>query len=127
MGNVNAQSLPRLQRETQSGMYDMILHVGDFAYNMDTDNAHVGDEFMRQIESIAAYTPYMTCPGNHESAYNFSNYKARFTMPEADFGHKTDLGKDMFYSFNLGPIHFVSITQNTITIKMNHGTSKNVF
>ena len=83
-------------------MYDMILHVGDFAYDMDTvsdfmkklkykeyilelyvlttfptiyysfihyqDNAHVGDEFMRQIESIAAYTPYMTCPGNHESA-----------------------------------------------------------
>ena len=23
-------------RETQSGMYDMILHVGDFAYDMDT-------------------------------------------------------------------------------------------
>ena len=84
-------------------MYDMILHVGDFAYDMDTvssklsklhkkslyqydvqffrklsmllfpsdcfkDNARVGDEFMRQIQSIAAYTPYMTCPGNHESA-----------------------------------------------------------
>lgn len=35
MGNVNAQSLPRLQSETQSGLYDAILHVGDFAYNMD--------------------------------------------------------------------------------------------
>ena len=23
-------------REAQSGMYDMILHVGDFAYDMDT-------------------------------------------------------------------------------------------
>ena len=23
---------------------------------------------MRQIEPIAAYVPYMTCPGNHESA-----------------------------------------------------------
>ena len=68
MGNSNAQSLPRLQRETQEGMYDMILHVGDFAYNMDSENARVGDEFMRQIESIAAYTPYMTCPGNHEYA-----------------------------------------------------------
>ena len=40
---------------------------------------------------------------------NFSNYKARFTMPEDDFGHKPEQGKDMFYSFNLGPIHFVSI------------------
>ena len=36
MGNVNAQSLPRLQRETQEGMYDAFLHVGDFAYNLDT-------------------------------------------------------------------------------------------
>ena len=23
----------------------------------------------------------MTCPGNHEWHYNFSNYKARFNMP----------------------------------------------
>jgi len=35
MGNVNAQSLPRLQSETQAGLYDSIIHVGDFAYNMD--------------------------------------------------------------------------------------------
>ena len=37
---------------------------------------------------------------------NFSNYKARFTMPEEN---KADQDKNMFYSFNLGPIHFVSI------------------
>lgn len=35
MGNVNAQSLPQLQKETLLGYYDAILHVGDFAYNMD--------------------------------------------------------------------------------------------
>ena len=31
------------------------------------DNALVGDEFMRQIEAVAAYVPYMVGPGNHES------------------------------------------------------------
>lgn len=36
LGNVNAQSLPRLQEETQKGLYDAILHVGDFAYDMDS-------------------------------------------------------------------------------------------
>ena len=36
MGNVNAQSLGRLQKETQMGMYDLMFHVGDFAYDMDT-------------------------------------------------------------------------------------------
>ena len=42
--------------------------VGDMAYNMDTDNARVGDDYMKAIESVAAYVPYMTCPGNHENA-----------------------------------------------------------
>jgi len=36
MGNVNAQSLARLQEETEAGMYDAILHVGDFAYDFHT-------------------------------------------------------------------------------------------
>lgn len=36
MGNENAQSLVRLQEETQRGMYDAILHVGDFAYDMNS-------------------------------------------------------------------------------------------
>jgi hypothetical protein len=32
------------------------------------ENGLVGDEFMNQIQPIAAYVPYMTCPGNHEEA-----------------------------------------------------------
>lgn len=66
MGNENAQSMARLQRDTEKGMYDAIIHVGDFAYDMNSEDATVGDEFMKQIETIAAYTPYMVCPGNHE-------------------------------------------------------------
>lgn len=66
MGNENAQALPRLQVETHYGMYDAAIHIGDFAYDMHSDNALVGDQFMRQIEPIAAYLPYMVVPGNHE-------------------------------------------------------------
>ncbi|XP_052001451.1 acid phosphatase type 7 isoform X2 [Xyrauchen texanus] len=102
MGNENAQSLSRLQKETQIGMYDIILHIGDFAYDMHEDNGKIGDEFMRQIQSIAAYTPYMTCPGNHERAYNFSHYRNRFSMP----GHTENL----WYSWNVGPAHFISFS-----------------
>ena len=43
---------------------------------------------------------FCTWLGNHENQYNFSNYKARFNMPRDD-------GK-MFYSFDLGPVHFIS-------------------
>lgn len=66
MGNENAQSLGRLQVETQDKLYDAIIHVGDFAYDMDSEEGAVGDQYMRQVESIAAYVPYMVCAGNHE-------------------------------------------------------------
>lgn len=66
MGNENAQSLTRLQEESQRNVYDAILHVGDFAYDMDSEDATVGDQYMRQIEPLAAYVPYMVCAGNHE-------------------------------------------------------------
>lgn len=103
MGNTNGKSIPYLQKEAQGGDFDMVLHVGDFAYNMDSNDAKVGDDFMRQVEPIAAYVPYMTCPGNHEEAYNFSNYRRRFSMPGGD-------GEASFYSFDFGPVHVVSFS-----------------
>lgn len=102
MGNDNAISLPYLQEETQRGLYDFIIHVGDFAYDLNSDDGKVGDEFMRQIESVASIVPYMTCPGNHEQAHNFSHYKSRFNMP----GNSENL----FYSYDVGPIHFISFS-----------------
>ncbi|KAG7269122.1 hypothetical protein CRUP_013386 [Coryphaenoides rupestris] len=102
LGNENPQSLARLQKETQTGVLDAILHIGDFAYDLDEDNARTGDEFMRQIQSIAAYVPYMTCPGNHESAYNFSNYRNRFSMPGQT--------ESLWYSWNVGPAHIISLS-----------------
>ncbi|XP_039597997.1 acid phosphatase type 7 isoform X2 [Polypterus senegalus] len=102
LGNENPQSLARLQKDAQIGMYDFILHIGDFAYDMEEDNARIGDEFMRQIQSIAAYVPYMTCPGNHEQAYNFSNYRNRFSMPGDT--------ESLWYSWNVGPAHIISFS-----------------
>lgn len=103
MGAINAQSLSRLQEETQMGMYDAVIHVGDFAYDMDSDNARVGDEFMRQIQPIAAYVPYITCPGNHEQKYNFSNYRSRFSMPNYEDT------ESLFFSWDMGQVHFIAI------------------
>jgi hypothetical protein len=34
MGKDNAQSLPRLQEETQQGHFDLILHVGQYFYTL---------------------------------------------------------------------------------------------
>jgi len=102
LGNENAASLPFLQKGAVNGQFDVVLHVGDMAYDLAEENGHRGDVFMEQIEPIASSVPYMTCPGNHEHHYNFSNYKARFTMPGDN--------EKMFYSFNIGPVHFVAVS-----------------
>ncbi|XP_064622979.1 acid phosphatase type 7-like [Lineus longissimus] len=103
LGNGNGRSMGLLQKMAETGKFDFVVHTGDFAYDMHDDNARKGDQFMRQIESIATYVPYMTCVGNHEAAYNFSNYKYRFTMPDAGGD-----GRGLWYSYDVGPVHFIA-------------------
>lgn len=103
-GFSNHQSLQRLMIDHSSHMYDAVFHVGDLAYDMDSDNGYVGDKFMNMIQPLTAELPYMTCPGNHENAYNFTHYKRRFCMPRDEEGH------NMFYSFNIGPAHVISLS-----------------
>lgn len=86
----------------QGTPYDAILHAGDLAYDFHSKQGTVGDQFMMAIEPVASAVPYMTCPGNHESRYNFSHYRKRFSMPNYE---ETE---SLWYSFNIGPIHFVS-------------------
>ena len=103
MGNENAVSLPLIQREVDAGHFDAVIHVGDMAYDMAELDGLRGDIFMEKIEPIASQVPYMTCPGNHEWHYNFTNYKARFNMP-------FDQRNNMFFSYDIGPVHFVSVS-----------------
>lgn len=103
LGSQNARSLPALQRDAQTKQIDAVLHAGDFAYDMHSKDAKIGDEFMRQIEPIAAYVPYMTAVGNHENTYNFSNYANRFSMMD-----KSGTLNNFFYSFDIGPAHIIS-------------------
>ncbi|KAI5638233.1 calcineurin-like phosphoesterase domain-containing protein [Phthorimaea operculella] len=102
LGLMNARSLPRLKAEAERGAYDFIIHVGDLAYDLHFEDGQVGDQFMRMLQPLASRVPYMTCPGNHEAAYNFSHYKARFSMP----GARAHDG--LYYSWNAGPVHFIS-------------------
>eukprot|EP00484_Ammonia_sp_Unknown_P026614 CAMPEP_0197035314 /NCGR_PEP_ID=MMETSP1384-20130603/13155_1 /TAXON_ID=29189 /ORGANISM="Ammonia sp." /LENGTH=404 /DNA_ID=CAMNT_0042465361 /DNA_START=274 /DNA_END=1485 /DNA_ORIENTATION=+ len=93
---------------------DALIHVGDLGYNLDSDQGRVGDEFMNQIQNVAAYTPYMVCPGNHELAHAFSHYSQRFRGQPSNSGtvHTTS-GKtpnNWYYSFNAGLVHFVAIS-----------------
>ncbi|OMJ65092.1 hypothetical protein SteCoe_39357 [Stentor coeruleus] len=79
--------------------------MGDFAYDLPTNEGRVGDDWLNMIQPIAARIPYMGLPGNHEIFNNMSHYINRFRLPAT----KDNQGTNLFYSFNLGPAHFVLI------------------
>lgn len=109
LGLVNGKSIDRLIKDVDNNKYDAIIHNGDFAYDLDTQLGQVGDEFMRKIEPIAARVLYQTSVGNHEVKQNFTHYNHRFTMINS--GGSTPIRRNNFYySFNMGPVHFVSIS-----------------
>jgi hypothetical protein len=56
LGNDNAQSLTRLQRETQEQFYDAIIHVGDFAYNMEDVNAAFFGKDIKYLATLSITT-----------------------------------------------------------------------
>uniref|UniRef100_A0A915CUQ6 Purple acid phosphatase n=1 Tax=Ditylenchus dipsaci TaxID=166011 RepID=A0A915CUQ6_9BILA len=105
LGYLNGTALPYIQTGVQNNEFDMVIHVGDLAYDLHTDNGYRGDQFMRQIEPIAAYVPYMVVAGNHEDDdHNFTNYASRFNMPNSPF-------KDsQVYSVDVGPVHLLGIS-----------------
>ena len=43
-GDYNGQTLPSLQMAARNGELDMVLHVGDMAYDFDSDNGRTGLE-----------------------------------------------------------------------------------
>lgn len=107
LGLLNAQSVPRLTKEIDQN--DLIIHNGDFAYDLNTEMGNYGDKFMRLMEPIAARIPYQTSVGNHEIAGNFSEYNHRFTMiNRGPVNHGEQ--NNFYYSFNAGPVHFVAIS-----------------
>ena len=117
MGTDNAQILDSVKKEVEKGNFDMILHVGDFAYNMNDDEGRNGDAFMNSIQPMAATLPYMVDAGNHEAAYDFSHYTERFrNMPANAEDTPTvvtgngEAPNNWFYSHDFGNVHFVAIS-----------------
>ncbi|CAG2165832.1 unnamed protein product, partial [Oppiella nova] len=103
LGLENGVSTPQLKKDVKKGLYDTIFHVGDIAYNLNKDGGKVGDDFMNEIQDIAANVPYQVCPGNHEDKRNFTHYINRFSM--IDF--KSQRMHNHYYSLDLGSAHFI--------------------
>ncbi|GIL96226.1 hypothetical protein Vretimale_2087 [Volvox reticuliferus] len=103
----------RMAQDATSTPYSLLLHLGDISYARGYSTQW--DNFMHQIEPLAAHMPYMVAPGNHERDWPGSGdffgvqdsggecgvaYERRFPMPYP--------GKDkLWYAFAYGPIFFI--------------------
>ena len=108
--------MPWASKEVQDGRVDMILHVGDFAYDLFGNQGLTGRQFMNEISNMSAYVPYMVDHGNHESDYNFAHYTEFFRGQPSNLIHDTvvtDNGvapNNWYFSWNVGLVHFVTIS-----------------
>lgn len=117
------------------GMVDFIFHLGDISY---ADNAFLKatelfgffyeetyNRWMNALTPAMEQVPYMVSVGNHEAEChspacfvsgkkkdqlgNYNAYNARFKMPSKESGG----AKNMWYSFEHGPLHITSISSET--------------
>jgi len=103
LGFDDAHSFPQIKKDFDEGKFQMVLHVGDIAYDLGGHSSDRGDEFMGMIEHIAKRIPYQVAVGNHEADDDrtYLNYRKRFKL--------SDLSENMYYSFNSGLVHFLVV------------------
>lgn len=125
---------------------DMVIHAGDIGYADDSflhDPLHFTYEniyngYMNWFQNVTSIMPYMVAPGNHESEChspacvlhhteygiplsNFTAFNARWHMPsEESGGHARS---NMWYSFNFGDVHYVSINTETDFVGAEESTT----
>ena len=125
---------------------DMVFHAGDIGYADDSfliDPLHftyeeVYNGYMNWFQNVTAIMPYMVSPGNHESEChspacvvhhteygiplsNFTAFNARWHMPSAESGGHAR--SNMWYSFNFGDVHYVSINSETDFVGAEESTT----
>jgi len=64
-GLLNDVSMAPLIADAASGVYDSVLHVGDWAYNFEDAASATGNAFMALMQGYAATKPVMPVAGNH--------------------------------------------------------------
>ena len=81
------------------------LHVGDIVYrDREEDSWRWNLEYFQVYEDMTCRMPVYVAIGNHEE--DDANYTENLVLPE-------NSGTERYYSFDFGPVHFVSLDSNT--------------
>ena len=68
MGVFSWNNMENLQRDIDAEAVDLLIHLGDLAYNEGDDDERRGDGFMSAFQPVLASVPWMPVVGNHEYA-----------------------------------------------------------
>ncbi len=91
---------------------DMILFLGDNAYNSGTDNEYQYSVFQNMYENKMKNTVAWSCLGNHDgytadSGTQQGPYYEIFNLPKNGDAGGLASGTEAYYSFDYGNIHFI--------------------
>lgn len=91
---------------------DMMLFLGDNAYNSGTDNEYQYSIFQNMYEDKLKNTVSWSCLGNHDgytadSETQEGNYYQIFSLPKNAEAGGLASGTEAYYSFDYGNIHFI--------------------
>jgi hypothetical protein len=100
----NSKSLPYILKEGHN-RYDAIFHVGDFAYDLHSEEGRRGDVFMNSLQPLAAYVPYIGIAGDHEREGSYAHYRYRFALPGVPWPIPEER---MYYSQDIGNVHILA-------------------
>eukprot|EP00927_Polykrikos_kofoidii_P070393 TRINITY_DN6656_c0_g2_i1.p1 TRINITY_DN6656_c0_g2~~TRINITY_DN6656_c0_g2_i1.p1 ORF type:complete len:600 (-),score=86.87 TRINITY_DN6656_c0_g2_i1:254-2053(-) len=96
---------------------DLFIHMGDFGYDLQSNNGTTGDQFMRNIEQLAARVPYMVNQGNHEHrGAALAHYIERFrsqpsnAVPSTFTSSNGETTNTLYFSWDSGLVHYVSFS-----------------
>lgn len=75
LGLYRALSWRQLAADAATSAYDALLHIGDLGYDLAAAQGRRGTAFLRMVSRMAAATPYLAAPGNHEWHWGFAHYR----------------------------------------------------
>jgi len=96
-----------------SSNFDLIVHNGDLAYNLGSDNGTNGNLFLTRIAPITSQIPYLVTPGNHEfHGPTDPIYYNNWFWGQSLLGNRSgSLSPVMWYSYDPNPsIHIIAIS-----------------
>jgi hypothetical protein len=112
-----------VQEDTKDAYYnydastytDMVLLLGDNAYNSGTDSEYETKFFEYYDDKILKQSPLWPAPGNHDygsaspARSQNCSYFDLFTLPTAGEAGGVASGQEAYYSFDHANIHFLSL------------------